>query len=124
MLSEKVSGAGDDRHPQRGSQEIEQNECSPRHAQHTCERPRKNAEPENKARKKYRSRSVAGENLFTALYCHRRNPEGASIAIQQRPSAIVAHRISEIVAERGGASANENDPPQIELVLRIGQKAR
>ncbi len=124
MLAEKVSGAGDDRHPECSTEKIEQNERSPGHAQHACERPRKNAEAENKARKKYRSRSVAGENLLTALYCHGRNPEGASIAIQQRPSAIVARRISEIVAERGGASANENDPPQIELVLRIGQKAR
>ncbi len=122
MLAEQISGAGDAGDPEGRAEEVEESKRSPAHAQYSGQRSGENAQAEDKAGKENCSCAVAGEHILTAFQRGWRNPEDTLIAIEQWTPAIVADGVADIVAERGGAGGNHDDPSEMEPVFGIGQK--
>src|SRR5882672_170675 len=123
MLSKEVADRGDGRHPDCRSQEVEQGERFPWHAQDACQRPREDAETENEAGKKHGRSAEPGKQFLPPFQGWLRNPEEVPIAFQQRTSTIVAEGVSDIVADRRGAGGHYDNPTQIKLVFRVGEEA-
>ncbi len=123
VLSEKVSDGGDHRHPEPRSQEIEHGERLPWHAQNACQRSGEDAQAENESGKEHGEGAVARKQFFAAFERALGTPVNVLITFEQRPSAVVAKGISEIVAEGGGAGAYNDDPAQVQLVFGVGQEA-
>jgi len=123
VLAELVSNGGDDAHPQHRAQEVEQGEALPGHAQHTRQRPGEYSQPENEAREEDGDGAVLLEETFAASDGGGIDAKDAAVAIEKGAAAAVADKKAEIVPESGGAHSYEDDVGDLELVLRIGEKA-
>src|ERR1700687_2691197 len=122
MLTEQKSGAGDEGDPDSCTQEVEENKSSPAHAQHAGQRSGENSHAEDEAGKENGGCAVTGEHFLTAFQRGRRNPKNALIAIEQWTPAVVAEDVAQVVAERGGAGGNHDDPAEMEMVFGVSQK--
>src|SRR5208282_3827281 len=102
VMAEEVSGAGDDGDPGGGTEEVEESEGSPGHAQDSGERSGEDAHAEDEAGKEDGGGSVTGEHFFAALQRGRRNAKYAPVMIEEGTSAKLAERVAEVTTEGGG----------------------
>jgi hypothetical protein len=124
MPPKQISGAGDHGDPTRRSQQIEDSKGSPGHAEYAGERPREHAHADDETGKENRGGSVARKHSFATSQGALRYAKDVLVAIEQGASAMAADGISQVVADGGGASGHDDDPTQMKLVFRVGEKAR
>src|ERR1017187_6116390 len=122
VLAEEISGDGNARGPDGRTHEIEKNIRLPAHAQRSGKGSGENTQPEDEAGKENGGRAVAVKHFLTALQGSGGNPKEALIAIQQPTPAVKTNRIAETAPECPGASGDNNDPAEVELVFGVSQK--
>src|ERR1700676_493895 len=122
MLAEQVSGAGNASDPDCCAKKVEESKSSPAHTQHAGQRSGENAQSEDEAGKENGGCAIAGKHSLAAFQRRRLDPKESLRAIKQRTPAVVSDGIAQIVAERGGTGSDHDDPSEMELVFRIGEK--
>ena len=93
------------------------------HAQNARQRSGDDTHTENKTSEENCLRAITREHVFSALQGSGRNPEKIHVTIQQRPPAVVSQRVAQIVAQRRGESADDNEPSKMQVMFGIRQEA-
>ena len=123
VLAELVANAGNHAHPQQGTEEVEQGKTLPLHTEHASKRTGNHTQAKDKACKENRDRAIFIEETLSASNRVGRNPKQIPVAIEQRTPAAITDREAEIISERRGAHAYEDDVSELELVPRKSEEA-
>jgi hypothetical protein len=123
VLAEEVAGACDYGDPEGGSEEVEEGEGSPAHAEDSGEGAGEDAEAEDEAGKENGDGAVAGKEFFAAFESGGRDAKESCVAVEERPASVVAESVAEIVSDGSSAGGDDDDPSEMEFVFGIGEEA-
>src|SRR4051794_19234476 len=97
VASEEIADAGDDRHPQRRPQKIDEKKSLPRHAENSRHRAGNDPHSKNESRKENCQRAVALEKTFSAIEGRFLNLKNGLVPRQQRPPTVVTQCKSKVI---------------------------
>src|ERR1700693_3727759 len=115
--SEKISDTGNNRHPDRCAQEIENCELPPGHVEHTSQGSGDDAHSRNEAGNKNREGAVALNQAF----CPRDgavNPRNLAVPLQQRFATVMSEKETEVIPNGRGKDSDQDDVGQAQTMLR------
>src|SRR5580658_9941607 len=102
MSAKQVSRPANCGHPNRRSEEVEQDELPPRHVERSRQQRGQYAHTKDESCKENGSRPVAIEKLLAPRYALRANREDTPVAFDQRTAAVTPQSITQLSAQCRG----------------------